>query len=254
MWLVHVRSLKHVVVGAEKLKERVAAAFEKRFGLYPLEGFGCTELSPIVSVNIPDINLQDAKQKGTKIGTIGHPLPNIATRIVDPDTYEDLGVGVDGLLLVKGPNVMLGYLGDEEKTNEVMHDGWYITGDIAAMDEDGFLAIKDRLSRFSKIGGEMVPHIRIEEEIHGKLGADTEQVCAVTSIPDERKGESLAVLYKGDVDIEKLTEQLREGALPNLWIPKEDAYFKIDEIPLLGSGKLDLKKIKLMAMERSGQC
>ncbi len=244
-------SLRHVVVGAEKLKDRVAAAFEKRFGLYPLEGFGCTELSPIVSVNIPDVNIHGTKQKGTKVGSIGHPLPNITTKIVDPDSYEELGVGVDGLLLVKGPNVMLGYLGDEEKTNEVMRDGWYITGDIAVMDEDGFLTIKDRLSRFSKIGGEMVPHIKIEEEIHEKLGIDSEQICAVTSLPDERKGESLAVLYKGDIDIEQLTEQLKQSELPNLWIPKKDSYFMVDEIPMLGSGKLDLKKIKAMAVELS---
>jgi len=242
-------SLRYVVVGAEKLKERIAQAFEKRFHLTPLEGYGCTELSPIVSANVPDVTDGKAKkQVGTKLGTIGQPLPGVTVKVVDPDTLEDLQAGEQGLLLVKGPNVMAGYLGDEEKTQEVMHHEWYITGDIGVIDEDGFITIKDRLSRFSKIGGEMVPHIRIEEEIHAILGVSTEQVCAVTSVPDERKGESLVVLYKGDIDLDKLHRDLSGNELPKLWIPKKDAYVKVDEIPILGSGKLDLKKIKQMAL------
>ncbi len=128
-----------------------------------------------------------------------------------------------------------------------MHGEWYITGDIAMIDDDGFITIKDRLSRFSKIGGEMVPHIKIEEEIHARLGVSNEQICAVASVPDDRKGESLAVLYTGDIDLEKLCQEMANSELPKLWLPKQGAYYQVDEIPVLGSGKLDLKKIKAMA-------
>jgi len=131
-----------------------------------------------------------------------------------------------------------------------MCNEWYITGDIAMIDEDGFITIKDRLSRFSKIGGEMVPHIKIEEEIHTRLGITSEQICAVTSIPDDRKGESLVVLYTGDIDIEQLCNSMSESGLPKLWLPKQSAYYQIEEIPVLGSGKLDLKRIKSMVLEK----
>ncbi len=243
-------SLRYVVVGAEKLKERIAQAFTKKFKIEPLEGYGCTELSPIVSVNVPDVVHGSIKQVGVKQGTIGRPLPGITARVVHPETFDVLQAGEDGLLTIKGPNVMLGYLGDEKKTREVMRNEWYITGDIATIDADGFITIKDRLSRFSKIGGEMVPHIKIEEEIHTRLGITSEQICAVTSVPDDRKGESLAVLYKGDIDIEKLCRKMSDSELPKLWLPKQGAYYRVDEIPVLGSGKLDLKRIKTMALER----
>ncbi len=243
-------SLRYVVAGAEKLKERIAHAFKKKFNTEPLEGYGCTELSPVVSVNIPDVTDKDIKQIGNKPGTIGRPLPGITARVVYPDTLEELQSGEDGLLLIKGPNVMLGYLGDKENTRKVMHGEWYITGDIAMIDDDGFITIKDRLSRFSKIGGEMVPHIKIEEEIHARLGVSNEQICAVASVPDDRKGESLAVLYTGDIDLEKLYQEMANSELPKLWLPKQGAYYQVDEIPVLGSGKLDLKKIKAMALEK----
>jgi acyl-[acyl-carrier-protein]-phospholipid O-acyltransferase/long-chain-fatty-acid--[acyl-carrier-protein] ligase len=155
-------SLEFVVVGAEKLPERLALAFEDRFGLRPLEGYGATECSPVVAVNTRDFRAPGFRQVGAKRGHIGHPLPGVSVRIVDPETREPLPAGAAGLLLVRGPNVMLGYLGKPEKTSEVLLDGWYVTGDIAAEDEDGFLTITDRLSRFSKIGGEMVPHIKVE--------------------------------------------------------------------------------------------
>ncbi len=142
---------------------------------------------------------------------------------------------------------MQGYLRDMENTRKVMHNEWYITGDIASIDDEGFITIKDRLSRFSKIGGEMVPHIKIEEEIHTRIGVSNEQICAVTSVPEERKGESLAVLYKGDIDIEKLYMELLNSDLPKLWLPKQSAYYQVDEIPVLGSGKVDLRRIKDMA-------
>ena len=115
-----------------------------------------------------------------KRGTIGHPLPGVCVRVVDaenPWSGNPLPLGQAGLLLVRGPNVMRGYLGKPEKTAEVLRDGWYCTGDVAALDEDGFLQITDRLNRFSKIGGEMVPHIKIEEKLHELAGGHGTDVC-----------------------------------------------------------------------------
>jgi acyl-[acyl-carrier-protein]-phospholipid O-acyltransferase/long-chain-fatty-acid--[acyl-carrier-protein] ligase len=243
-------SLRYVVAGAEKLKERLAQAFQEKFGIEPLEGYGCTELSPIVAVNRPDFVSPQLRQKGVKPGTIGQPLPGIAVRLVDPDTWEALPPGRDGLLLVKGANVMLGYIGDEARTREVIRDGWYVTGDLASVDTDGFITIRDRLSRFSKIGGEMVPHVRIEEDIHAVLGVKGEQVCVVTAVPDEKKGEALAVLYRGELEVAAVRAGLAERGTPNLWIPKPDYFFRVDEIPVLGTGKVDLRRIKALAAER----
>jgi acyl-[acyl-carrier-protein]-phospholipid O-acyltransferase/long-chain-fatty-acid--[acyl-carrier-protein] ligase len=175
-------SLQYVMTGAEKLPERIAAAFEDHFGIRPLEGYGCTECSPVVAVNTRDYRAAQSRQVGAKRGSTGHPLPGISIQIVDPETRIRLPIGKAGLLLVRGPNVMQGYLNQPGKTAEVLCDGWYNTGDIAEEDQDGFIRITDRLSRFSKIGGEMVPHIKVEETLHEIVGT-TEQVFAVTSIP-----------------------------------------------------------------------
>jgi acyl-[acyl-carrier-protein]-phospholipid O-acyltransferase/long-chain-fatty-acid--[acyl-carrier-protein] ligase len=145
---------------------------------------------------------------------------------------------------------MLGYLKDDEKTKEVIKDGWYVTGDIAKIDDDGFVCITDRLSRFSKIGGEMVPHIKVEELIQEDIGTN-ETMCVVTSTSDEKKGERLVVLYKGDINIDNIWKTLNESNIPKLWIPKKEAFYKIEEIPILGSGKVDLKKVKEIANKLS---
>ena len=152
-------------MGAEKLPQKLAEEFHEKFGVWPTEGFGTTELSPLAAANVPDhrSNVKDASQTGSKMGTVGRPVPNVAAKVVDPDTGEELGLNKPGLLLFKGPNVMKGYLNRPEKTAEVIRDGWYNTGDIAIIDDDSFITITGRLSRFSKIGGEMVPHLRIEE-------------------------------------------------------------------------------------------
>lgn len=242
------KTLRMVTVGAEKLKAGLAKEFKERFGLEPMEGYGCTELSPVVSINLPDFENTEHLQKAQKLGTIGLPLPGIAVKIVDQNTFQALGAGQNGLLLIKGPNVMKGYLNNPEKTKEVMKDGWYVTGDIARMDEDGFITITDRLSRFSKIAGEMVPHIKVEEAIHAFLNT-SEQMCAVTSLPDDKKGEKLAVLYTKDMDIAAVQEGLKKSGLPNLWIPDSEMFFKIETIPVLGSGKLDLGAVKAKAKE-----
>lgn len=243
------KSLRYVIVGAAKLGSRTAQMFIDKYGIQPLEGYGATELSPMASVNIPDIHIHGVNQIGTKMGTVGHPLPGITALIVDPETRELLKVGEEGLLLIKGPNVMKGYLNQLEKTREVLKDGFYNTGDIASMDSDGFLTIKDRLSRFSKIGGEMVPHIAIEETYHNALDTP-DQVLVVTSVPDEKKGEQLVVLYVKQAGNAKDLHQMISGSdLPNLWKPKKENYILIEALPLLGSGKLDLKKIKQLAKE-----
>jgi acyl-[acyl-carrier-protein]-phospholipid O-acyltransferase/long-chain-fatty-acid--[acyl-carrier-protein] ligase len=245
-------SLRLVAVGAEKLPERLAAAFEEQFGIRPYEAYGCTECAPAVTVNTHDFRAAGFRQVGAKRGKIGHPLPGVCVRIVNPATREPLPVGEPGLLLVRGPNVMRGYLGKPGKTAEVLQDGWYTTGDIATLDEDGFLQITDRMSRLSKIGGEMVPHIKVEETLHELAGA-TEQMFVVAGVPDEKKGERLLVLHRlADGQLPSVLEKLAQSDLPNLWKPKADAFLRVDAFPLLGSGKLDLRKIKELAIQLAG--
>jgi acyl-[acyl-carrier-protein]-phospholipid O-acyltransferase/long-chain-fatty-acid--[acyl-carrier-protein] ligase len=170
-------------------------------------------------------------------------------RIVDPETRQPVPLGQSGLLLVRGPNVMQGYLGRPDKTAEVLRDGWYVTGDVAALDEDGFLQITDRLSRFSKIGGEMVPHIRVEEKLHDLAGA-TEQTFVVTGIPDEKKGERLVVLHKlTSAKWAEFATKLPQLDLPNLWKPRADQFYPVDAMPMLGTGKLDLRRIREVATQ-----
>jgi acyl-[acyl-carrier-protein]-phospholipid O-acyltransferase/long-chain-fatty-acid--[acyl-carrier-protein] ligase len=247
-------SLRVVMTAAEKLPERLATAFEEQFGLRPLEGYGCTECSPAVTLNAPDFRSAGFRQVGGKRGKIGHPLPGVCVRIVDaenPALEKTLPVGTAGLLLVRGPNVMRGYLGQAAKTADVLRDGWYTTGDVAAMDEDGFLQITDRLSRFSKIGGEMVPHIKIEEKLH-ELAGVTEQTFVVTGLPDEKKGERLVVLHKlADAPLKDCLDKLAQCDMPNLWKPKADAFVRVEAFPMLGTGKLDLRKVKEVAGDKS---
>jgi acyl-[acyl-carrier-protein]-phospholipid O-acyltransferase/long-chain-fatty-acid--[acyl-carrier-protein] ligase len=244
-------SLRFVMAGAEKLPERVAVAFEDHFGIRPLEGYGCTECSPVVTVNTIDFRAASFRQVGAKRGSIGHPLPGITVKILDPDTQQPLGIDQAGLLFVRGPNVMHGYLNRPEKTAEVLRDGWYNTGDIASIDEDGFLRVTDRLSRFSKIGGEMVPHIKVEEKLQELAGA-SEQMFVVTAVPDEKKGERLIVLHTvAEEHLEECLAGLAKSDLPALWRPRRDQFVRIEKLPYLGTGKLDLRKARELALETS---
>jgi acyl-[acyl-carrier-protein]-phospholipid O-acyltransferase/long-chain-fatty-acid--[acyl-carrier-protein] ligase len=250
-------TLRLALVGAEKLREPLAREFHEKYGIELTEGYGATEMAPVIAVNRPDAIDGRIRQAGRKEGSVGHPLPGVAVKVVNPETVFDAGPGVEfqalgslpanreGMLLVKGPNRMMGYLRQPERTAAVLRDGWYVTGDIAKIDEDGFVRITDRLSRFSKIAGEMVPHIRVEEVVSEAL---VDFPCAVTAIPDERKGEQLVVFHTAtDVSAEELWKRLASSELPKLWIPRRENLRYIEAIPTLGSGKLDLKKLRELA-------
>jgi acyl-[acyl-carrier-protein]-phospholipid O-acyltransferase/long-chain-fatty-acid--[acyl-carrier-protein] ligase len=248
-------SLDLVVVGAEKMPLELAQAFSDKFGVRPIEGYGTTELSPVAAVNIPDHRSADVTQKGTKEGSVGRPIPGTNARIIDPDTLAELGIDQPGLLLIKGPNVMQGYLNQPEKTASVLHDGWYMTGDIAKIDAEGFIIITDRASRFSKIGGEMVPHIKIEEILQKIVcnGSDDEGELrvVVTAVPDEKKGERLIVVHKPlSKTVDQVIAELNSAGLPNLWVPSRDSFLEVEDIPHLGTGKVDLQGLKMLALEK----
>lgn len=257
-------TLDLVIVGAEKLPRDLAQAFEEKFGVLPTEGYGTTELSPVAAVNVPARRSAGDGQGAFKAGTVGRSFPGVAAKVVDPETGDELGTDREGLLLIKGPNVMLGYLNQPDKTEEVLQDGWYNTGDFARIDEDGFIRITGRQTRFSKIGGEMVPHVQIEEaiarivELHlsqaEKQAEDDGQHevrLAVTSVPDEKRGERLIVLHKPlPVSVDQVLKELSETDLPNLWLPDRDSFVEVDHIPVLGSGKLDLKAVTQLAEEK----
>ncbi|GIX03685.1 MAG: acyl-[ACP]--phospholipid O-acyltransferase [Planctomycetaceae bacterium] len=247
-------SLELVVVGAEKLPMDLVEQFREKFGITILEGYGATETSGPAAVNIPDHRSTAVQQTGTKLGSVGRPLPGILVRTVDPETRQPLPRGQEGIVEIKGYNVMLGYLNQPQKSAEVLRDGWYYTGDMGYVDDEGFLFITGRISRFSKIGGEMVPHIRLEELLlkiveHADSGEQGPLLC-VTSVPDTKKGERLVVLHRQlPMKVEQILRELESFDLPNLWLPSADSFYEVPEIPLLGSGKLDLKTIKKMAQE-----
>jgi len=249
------KTLDTVVAGAEKLPTELCDAFEEKFGVRPVEGYGTTELSPLVSVNIPPSRDRDKNQKTLCEGSVGRCIPGVSAKITQVDSGEELGVDEEGILCIKGPNVMKGYLNNPEKTAEVLVDGWYNTGDMAKLDKDGFIHITGRISRFSKIGGEMVPHIRIEEVLQQFVGMDEEvgPSVAVAAVPDDKKGERLVVLHlRLDKTPGEMISHLRDEGLPNLFIPSEDSFAEIEAMPVLGTGKIDLKGLKQMATKRFG--
>ncbi len=248
------RTLELVVTGAEKLPETLRLGFHEKFNLDILQGYGLTETSPVSNVNLhhPPVTTGTAdEQLGKRSGTVGRLIPGMSARIVDPDTGAELGTGETGILWLRGPNVFSHYL-DEGGLTPALREGWFVTLDLASMDDDGFVTVEGRLARFSKIGGEMVPHGTIEQRIAEVFGVDPAeaQAVAVVGIPDEAKGEALVALTTLSISSAQVRERLSGAGLPNLWIPK--TVVRVDSIPVLGSGKLDLGACRRLAMAAGG--
>src|SRR5437868_13285486 len=245
-------SLRLIITGAEKLPLELANQFEERFRKKVFEGYGLTETAPVVSVNLPDPEpkkLGEHVHPSSRLGSVGRLAPGIAAEIREPETGQKLSLFDPGMLWLRGVNIFEGYLQDQERTAEVLRDVWLKTGDIGRFDEDGFLYIEGRLSRFSKIGGEMVPHEAIEHKIIELLGLSgrDERLIAIVGVQDEAKGEALVLLSAVDINIAELREQLHDAGVPNLWIPKHVQ--RVETIPVLASGKLDLKRCQECAAE-----
>ena len=240
-------SLRLLVAGAEKLPIDLGNAVEARFGKHVYEGYGLTETSPVVSVNLPEEPGQT--QPTNRPGSTGKMLSGIAAEIRDPETNEKRSLHETGMLWLRGPNIFEGYLNAPEQNADVLQDGWFKTGDVGRFDDDGFLYIEGRLSRFSKIGGEMVPHETIETKILHALNISEqgERVMALMGVPDSTKGEALVLLSTIEVDQPALRSALAATGVPNLWIPR--TIYRVDAIPALASGKLDLVGCKKLAEE-----
>jgi acyl-[acyl-carrier-protein]-phospholipid O-acyltransferase/long-chain-fatty-acid--[acyl-carrier-protein] ligase len=249
------KSIQVVIVGAEKMPLALTDAFEERFGVRPTEGYGATETSPVAAVNLPPSRATTTdKNAGNRDGSVGKPLPGVTARVVSLEDGSVVETNVAGMIQISGPNIMSGYLHQPELTAKVIKNSWYETGDVGFIDDDGFVFITGRQSRFSKIGGEMVPHIQIEEAIMSIVG-ESEDVLnvGVTSVPDEKKGERLIVLHTAlNKTPSEIVKALSAIGLPNLFLPSEDSFLQVDAIPVLGTGKLDLRGLQQLAKEKFG--
>ena len=246
------RSLDLVVAGAEKLPDDLYRSFLETFHIEILAGYGLTETTPAANINQPHppvVTSTAEAQAGKRPGAVGRMMPGMTARIVDPDSGCELAATATGMVLVRGANVFEGYLGDPEKTQAAFSDGWFVTGDLGRFDADGFLFIEGRLSRFSKIGGEMVPHGTVETKIAEVFGWDQADglTLAVVGIPDAAKGEALVLITTKEVSAEELRSRLGEAGVANLWVPK--VIRRVDRIPILGTGKTDLKRCRELALE-----
>ena len=238
-------SVRLLVTGAEKLPSELAEAFMQKFGFPVFEGYGLTEMAPVVSVDLPE----DAAHPSARTGSVGKLVPGQAAQIRDPASGVLLRPAQLGMLWLKGPNLFEGYLGQDKQIPESAPDGWFRTGDLARFDEDGFLYIEGRISRFSKVAGEMVPHETIEAKILESLGFETEEqgIVAVVGIPDKSKGELLVLLTTRDLSKNEVRKKLLAAGVPVLWIPRVVKY--VTQIPILSTGKVDLAKCRKLAME-----
>jgi acyl-[acyl-carrier-protein]-phospholipid O-acyltransferase/long-chain-fatty-acid--[acyl-carrier-protein] ligase len=245
------RTLRLIICGAEKLPVKLQDEFYAKFGVLPLEGYGCTELSPVVSCSMPDVRVGGMGQQRNRRGCIGQPIFGVVVQAHDPDTGAPLPVGAEGVLWVKGPNVMAGYLHQPERTKAAVREGWYNTGDAGLVEPDGFIRITGRVSRFAKIAGEMVPLEKLDDVMHEILETTGDRVLAVAAVPDEKRGERVVVLYLPDVEsrLNGLLAALPKRGIPNLWVPDRRDCHPIDAMPVLGTGKLDLKKLGELARE-----
>lgn len=246
------KSLNIVIAGAEKTPAGFKERWEEQFGSTYLEGYGLTETSPVVSTNLLESLVPEYLPGGgpvSRTGSVGRLFPGMAAKIVDPESGKEMPVNEVGILELRGPNIFQGYLGDAEQTRKTIRNGWLTTGDLARFDDDGFIFIEGRVRRFSKIGGEAVPHGTIEEYIAEAFGISDNEcpAIAVTGITDEKKGEALVLLTTEDISVGAVREKLISAGLPNLWIPRKIK--KVSEIPCLASGKLDLGTIEKIAAE-----
>jgi acyl-[acyl-carrier-protein]-phospholipid O-acyltransferase/long-chain-fatty-acid--[acyl-carrier-protein] ligase len=246
------RTLDLVVTGAEKLPEELFRAFLATFHIEILQGYGLTETTPATNLNQPHppiVTSTGEPQLGKKIGAVGRLMPGMTARVIDPETGRELGLNETGIVLFRGANVFEGYLDDADKTRAAFRDGWFVTGDLGRFDDDGFLFIEGRLSRFSKIGGEMVPHGTVEQKLVELFDLDQTAGYAVVvmGVPDASKGEALVLLTTLELDADTVRERLLGAGLPGLWVPK--IIRRVEKIPVLGTGKLDLKGCRDLALE-----
>lgn len=245
-------SLRLVIAGAEKLSSQVRTDFKEKFDLNIYEGYGATEVAPVASANLPDSLASEIWQAQVtqKVGTVGLPVPGTAFKIVDPETLQTLPVNSEGMILIGGTQVMKGYLNDPARTKSVLiPEGdyiWYITGDKGRLDEDGFLTIVDRYSRFAKIGGEMVSLGAVEQKIE-KILANPDIEIMTVAVPDMKKGEKIILLHTGEIDPKYIRTQMLAKPGNNLLIPAK--YLSVNAIPKLGSGKKDYAGGKLLVGE-----
>ena len=245
-------SLRFAVSGAEKMPIELHDAMKERFGIELLQGYGLTETTPVTNVNLPE-PVKKARgaeaHGGHRLGSVGRMLPGMTARIVDSDTGEELPLTSTGIVWFRGANIFDGYLRDEQKTRAALRDGWFVTGDLGHFDEEGFLYIEGRVSRFSKIGGEMVPHGTVEQKILEVYGIDQNggPQIVVVGAPDMAKGEAIVLLTAIEINGDDLRERLFQAGLPNLWIPK--IIRRVEHIPLLGSGKTDFRGCQRLATE-----
>jgi len=230
-------SIRYAIAGADKLTEKLRLSFQNEHGIEILEGYGATETSPVVSVNVPGAN---------KPGSIGKPLPGVQVKITDRETDVECPAGKEGKILVKGDLVMKGYLGDVEETSMHIHAGWYDTGDMGVIDEDGFLWHRGRLKRFVKVGGEMVSLVKVEEVLTKLLPDGV--VCCVVDVPNPKKGaDVVAAVATGEFDRKKVLKSMAKE-LPAIAVPKE--FYVIEDIPIMGSGKVAFREVEKICRDR----
>ncbi len=230
-------SVRFAFAGADKLPQKVYDGFLKKHGVKVYEGYGATETSPVISVNT---------QENHKLNSIGKLIPNVKVKIVDVETGKELGPNKEGKVLVKGDNVMTGYLGDLEETLLRIRDGWYDTGDIGLIDDDGFLWHKGRLKRFVKVGGEMVSLVKVEDVLSRLLPEDV--ICCVVDVPNVSKGaDVVAAVATGDFDMQKIMKELKKE-LPAIAVPKQ--FVVIENIPMMASGKVNFREVEIICRER----
>lgn len=234
------KSLDYVVAGAERSPRELRNRWERETNCEYLEGYGLTETSPAISFNQPGA--------ARRCGSVGRLLEGIECKTIDPETRNCLPSHARGVLCFRGPNVFSGYLeSSRDGRKDFDEEGWFVTGDLGRVDEDGFLWIEGRVSRFSKIGGEMVSHLRVEEEINKALDicpGDHPQLV-VSSTQDQKKGEKLVVLSCMEVDFTKVRESFQRRGIPNLWLPR--IFVKVEQIPVLSTGKVDWSEIRVLA-------